>query len=305
MKILLFDFNNVLQDVALELENRGHTLLPHDGKQKTFLKADVIVVWNETSLGLWRDWIITARKKGKRVVLVQHGRRGTSRIFPPFNETLVSDVVCVWGENDRKRMESCGVPPESIRVTSTPIFKHLKPRANHTGINVLFSPEHWGGEVVENAIVASQLRKLKGVNVISKLLEEEHDPMNYDNPIISDRKEVGHLEITAEVLAITDLIVSISESTLELMAEILDIPVVIADIWIPKSLHGDERYKEYRREYSNACTRVPLDKLNETIMYQLKHPELHRAERKQIGILDGGLDIENPVEKIIKVILEK
>lgn len=306
MKILLFDFNNVLSEVAKELEKRGHELLPYDGKKSTFKKTDVIVVWNETETGGWRQWIMDARKMKKRVVLVQHGRRGTSRIFPPFNETLVSDVVCSWGENDRKRMEFCGVPPEKIKVTGTPIFKCLKPRIPHEGKNVVFSPEHWDVDVVENMIVKSQLQKLKGVNVISKLLEGEHNPAEYPNPIVSNRKNPGHLDICAEVLSKADLVVAVSESTFELMAEMLDIPVVIADIWIPKACNGDPKYKEYHREYSNACTRVKdLSKLNETIMHHLKHPELLREERKQIIIGDGGTHIENPLLEIIKVIEQK
>jgi hypothetical protein len=35
MKILLFDFNCILEDVAIELEKRGHELLPIDGKKST------------------------------------------------------------------------------------------------------------------------------------------------------------------------------------------------------------------------------------------------------------------------------
>lgn len=306
MRILLFDFNNILFDVARELEKRGHTLLSHDGKKKTWMSADVIVVWNETAIGLWRDWIIEARTAGKRVVLVQHGRRGTSRIFPPFNEKLCSNVVCVWGENDRKRLTSCGVPDRNIITTGTPIFKHLKPRVQHDGINVIFSPEHWDVDVVENMIIKSQLMKLKGVNVISKLLEGEHNISDYPNPVVSDRKKDGHLDICANVLSTADIVVAISESTFELMAEMLDIPVIIADIWIPKACNGDDRYKEYHREYSNACTRVKdVKKINDEIYKQLKNPSILRKERKEIGVLDGGIDIKDSISEIIKVIENK
>ncbi len=306
MKILLFDWNNVLTDVAQELHNRGHELLAHDGKESTFRKADVIVVWNETALGHWRDWIINARKLGKRVVLMQHGRRGTSRIFPPFNEELVSDVVCAWGENDRKRLESCGVPPERIRVTGTSVFNYLKPRERHEGINVVFSPEHWDTDVAENFIIQSKLRQLKGVKVITKLLTGEHTKDMYENPVWSDRKEKGHLEICADVLKTADIVVAVSESTFELSAQILGIPVVIADIWVPKACDGDERYRDYHREYSDACTREKdIHKLNETIMKELKKPERLAKERANIAIMDGGTHIENPIEEIIKVIEEK
>lgn len=303
LKILLFDYNNVLTDVAKALQEKGHILLPLDAKEATFKKADVIVVWNETAIGLWRDWIVKAREQGKRVVLVQHGRRGTSRIFPPFNETLVSDVVCVWGESDRKRMESCGVPKDRIHVTGTPIFRHLKPRVAHQGVNVVFSPEHWDIDVVENVIVRGILSKMKDVNIITKLLTDSHNPNEYQNPVISDRSSPGHLEIVAEVLSKADAVVAISESTFELLAEMLDIPVIIADIWIPKPCNGDERYRDYHREYSPACLRVKdMRRFEEAIRESLKHPEHLRAERHQVVIDDGGINIQNPIAEIIKVI---
>lgn len=305
MNILIFDWNSVLTDIKDELVNRGHTLLPHDNQMATFLKADVIVVWQETGHAGWRNWIEQGKKLGKKVILVQHGRRGTSRIYPPFNETLVSNLVCSWSENDKKRLMSVGVDENRIRVTGTAIWRHLKPRVEHEGKNVVFSPEHWDKDVTENFIVADELRKLKGVNVITKILNGHQDPNMYDNPVSSDRNQPGHLEIVADVLSKADLVVAISESTFELLAQSLDIPVVIADCWIPKGCDGDERYKEYYREYSNACTKVSLKDLNKEIYKQLKHPEILREERKQIVIDDGGINLPDPVKTICDIIEEK
>lgn len=302
MNILLFNWNNILTDVADELIKRGHTLLPIDGKKSTLKKADVIVVWNETALAGWRDFIKDAKAAGKRTVLVQHGRRGTSRIYPPFNETLISDVICCWGEYDKQRLLSVGVPEEKIVITGTPIFKHLKPRVEHEGKNVVFSPEHWDKDVTENFIVASELRKLKGVNVITKTLKGHQRDEDYDNVVSSDRNSPEHFEIVADVLSKADVIVSLSESTFELLAQSLDIPVVIADIWIPKACDGDERYKEYHREYSDACTRARLGELNKTIYQELKKPERLKIERARIARLDGGVDLDNPIERIVKII---
>ena len=302
MKILAFDFNNIMQDVFVRLVEEGHELLDHRDKWK---EADVIVVWQETELGGAKDWVKEMRKAGKRVVLLQHGRRGTSRIFPPFNEELASDVVCVWGENDVKRMIECGVPREKIRLTGTPVLRRVKPRIEHSGTNVVFSPEHWDVDVAENLIVAGALRKIDGINVISKLLEGEHLPYEYDNPVVSNRQQPGHLDVCIETLQKADAVVAISESTFELLAEIMGIPVIIADIWIPKACAGDDRYKEYKREYSDACEKVQdLNKLGDTIKKYIKNPELKKVEREMIGIADGGMDIEDPVGEIVKVITE-
>lgn len=301
MNILLFNWNNVLTDVEAELKRRGHTVLPIDGRRQTMKKSDVMVFWNETDLGGWRDFIRGAKRRGIKTVLVQHGRRGTSRIYPPFNELPESDVVCVWSENDRKRLISVGVDPKKIKVTGTTIWRHLIPRVPHEGKNVVYSPEHWDREPVENLIVADELRKLKRVKILTKILRGEQSAMMYDNPIESDRNGLDHFDIVMRTLSIADVVVSISESTFELIAEAMDIPVVIADCWIPKTCDGDERYKDYHREYSDACTRAKLKDLNKAVIHELKHPGRLREERKKIAVNDGGIGLD-AVGNIVNVI---
>ena len=296
MKLALYDWNCCLQEVVERLKEK-HTLLE---KHKD---ADKIVVWNECAKNGWRERIDHIQGKGGKSILYQQGVWGVDWIRPPFNEPIVSDVVCVWGEGDKKRYISNGVPAEKIVVTGSPIIKHLQPRAEHTGKNVVFALEHWDwGDVVENNIVASELRKLKGVKVITKGLDKENNTFLFDNPVVSSRKDGDHLKIVAEVLSTADLVVAISESTFSLLAEILDIPVVVPDIWVPKPRAGDERYLKFEGLYSNAVTRCKLEDLNETIKYQLKHPEILRAERKQAGIDNAGVGIKDPVQNLINVI---
>lgn len=305
LTIAVSNWNNVNTDLIAELKKRGHNLITTiEEKDKSFLKkTDVLVTWNEVHQYGNDKFLEEVNKAGIETILVQHGRRGTSRIYPPFNEKLICKKACLWGENDRKRLISCGNPADRLYVTGTSIFQHLKPRVKHDGINVVFSPEHWGEEVFENNVVASALRKIKGINVITKILKGEHTPEQYDNVVMSDRNSPEHFEIVAEVLSKADVVVAISESTFELLAEYLDIPVVIADIWIPKPCQGDPRYKEFSLEYSNACTRVKdMSKFGDAIKYAIKHPEHLREERKQIAIDDGGVNIEDPVGELIKII---
>jgi len=300
LSLIIFDFNNILTDVLEALEKRGHKILSGGITTKMVKEADFILLWNETERGGWDKW--ARYTKGKHTILFQHGRRGTSRIYPPFNEPLKSDLICAWSENDRKRLEGAGVPPEKIKVTGTTIFNHLKPRLPHKGINVVFSPEHWDVDVAENFVVKSQLDKIKGVNIITKCLVNEHMPGIYTNPVWSDRRMKDHIEVFSKVLQEADVVVAISESTFELCAQAMDIPVIIADIWTPKACNGDERYREYQREYSNACVRVKdMSKLGEAIMYAVKHPEHLREERKAIAISDGGFGL-NALENIVQVI---
>jgi hypothetical protein len=304
MKIVILRWNNITFDIEEELKRRGHEVIAAKMINEDELKKfDVFVTWNEAETSGARDYIRYCNANGIRTVLLQHGRRGSSRVYPPFNEELLSQKVCCWGENDKKRFLSFGIPDMRLKVTSTPIFKYLKPRENHEGINVVFSPEHWDTDVVENQIVAAQLRKLKGVNIITKCLKGEHLENFYDNPVFSKREEKGHLEKVADVLKTADLVIGISESTFELMAQILDIPVIISDIWIPRPCSGDERYLVYKRQYSNACERIKdIDGLNKAIYKRLKHPEFLKEERAQVAIDDGGININDPLKEICDLI---
>jgi hypothetical protein len=209
----------------------------------------------------------------------------------------------VWGKNDVDRLVECGVPRERIYVTGTPVLKRVKPRLKHDGINIVFSPEHWDTDVMENAIVAGALRRVPGVNIITKILEGEHNPAHYDNPISSNRQKPDHLDIATSALQNADAVVAISESTFELLAESMDIPVIIADIWVPKACAGDDRYKEYHREYSDACTVVKdISRLGDVAKEHINKPHLKREERKAICVGDGGSNIADPVDEIIKVV---
>jgi hypothetical protein len=263
---------------------------------------DVMVTWCEMDKGGWRDVVAQAHKAKKKVVLVQHGRRAVSRIYPPFNEQLVSDEVCVWGENDRKRLETVGVDPDKIIVTGCPLFKHLKSRVPHQGINVVFSPDHWDEDVAENMIVASELDKLKGVNIITKTVKGCQNPAFYRNPVESDRHAPDHMGIVADVLSKADIVVSLSDATFELLAEYLDIPVVCVDLWIPKSAGGDEKYREFKKIFSNGCATAEVSTVNMIVKSHLNHPELLSSWRKQMAKDDGASDLIDPIYRLINVI---
>ncbi len=303
--ILIFRWNGITPEIEEGLRNRGHDVTSCVSiKNKEDIKNyDIIVHWNETDFGYSRKFIKYMQDEGKKVVMYQHGRRGTPRILPPFNEPLLSDITCVWGQTDKDKFLSVGTPEERVKVVGTTIFQHLKPREKHEGINVVFSPEHWDTDVVENQIIASKLRELQGVKIITKLLKDEHNPDLYDNPVVSDRRSENHLNIIADVLKTADLVVSPIDATFELLAEYLDIPVVLSDIWIPKDFRGDERYKYFKRVYSGGCRVVKdINKLNDVIYQQLKHPEELKKERLQTCIEDGGIDIKDPVKAFCDVI---
>lgn len=289
MKVLFLDHNRVLADV-----------IPHFNQAKGIDEADRVVVWSDVTL-LERGVIEIAKRKGIPTIVVQHGRRGTSRYYPPFSERIVADKLLVWGESDRRALVAAGQDSKKIKVVGTTVFTHLLPRKEHEGINVVFSPEHWDYDVEENLAVAKELKKLKGVKLTTKCLDG-HDLSRYQNPIVTDRNSGEHLSVCAEVLSTADLVVGISESTFELLAQSLNIPVVIMEEWAPKTFSNDKRYADgYRRIISEASKRATMKTLLSTIKQQLKNQNELELERGYVSVGDGGVNL-NALDLICKEI---
>jgi len=279
MKLWYVDHNQVLQDILKEFE-----------VVDKLEDADRVVLWNDVN-AVERGIIALARGKKIPTIVMQHGRKGTSKYYPPFNEEITADRLLVWGESDKEALIEAGRDPKKIRVTGSTVFSHLIPKKEHKGINIVFCPEHWDKEVDENLEIVKKLRQLKKVNIITKLIEV-HDPSLYDNPVISDRRKSNHLDICAEVLSTADLVVSVSESTFELMAQTLDIPVVVMSSWQPKAFGGDNRYADYRRVVSEASKQADMDNLLEVIQEQLNNPGELSEYRKQASIDEGGTNLD-------------
>lgn len=266
--------------------------------------CDLVVLWNDVN-PFERGIISLAKALGKKSVVLQHGRKGTSKYYPPFNEKIQADRLLVWGDFDRRSLIGAGQDSSRIRVTGTTILDGLPDRREHEGINIVFCPEHWDTEVEENTKVKKELRKLlykrKDIKITTKIIES-HDPANYDNPVQTNRNSDDHLSVCKELLSTADLVVGISESTFELLAQAMDIPVVLMDEWTPKACNGDERYKTYRRVISNGAKRTTLKDLNKTIQSQLETPWELRGFRNMVVEWEGGP--RNAIELIVKEIHE-
>lgn len=278
IKIFYRNHNQILTDIVKEFEI-----------VERMEDCDLVLLWNEV-LPETIAMIHKAKELGKKVFTIQHGRRGSSRYFPPFNMQIVSDKLLVWGKLDKERLVEAGHDASKIEVIGTTIFSHLKPRQEHEGVTIVFSPDHWGREIIENINVRTELRRLKDVKIITKIIDEQ-DPVFYDNPVQSNRKESNHLEICAEVLSKADLVVSIADGTFELMANALDIPVVTVEDWEPKDFGGDARYEKYWRHISEGTKRTSLKNLLKTIKQQLENPDELREQRKQMCVDEGGLGL--------------
>lgn len=250
-------------------------------------EADTVIVWNDI-YPFERKIVDYARKRKKKTVVMQHGRRGSSQYYPPISKEIYADEMWVWGERDKEYLVEAGHPAHKIKVVGSPILKLIQPKIEHKGINIVFSPEHWDRPLRENVAVRDELRKLKGVKITTKLIHSASHTEEYDNPVRTNVHESNHLETCIKVLQTADLVVGISESTFELLAQAMDIPVVIMEEWEPKAFGGDERYVSYRRIISEGSYRTSLKDLNKTIKEVLKNDTL-QEQRKSAVKAEGGI----------------
>ena len=288
MKIYAQDHNNILVDVIKQFE------------EVELKDAEVVVLWQDV-IGLGKGIAKLAHLQKKPVIVCQHGIHSIVDYCPPLSYPLLADKICVWGPRDKEDLLRIGISKKRIELTGTTIFNHLKPKEKHKGINIIFRPAHWDiRQINENKVVAEALRKIKGINIITKLVETQ-DPEGFDNPIQSHRDEPGHLEACADVLSKADLVVAVAgDGTFEMMAYFLDIPVVIPDIWSPKFFLNKPSFPMI---YTEACDLVSLSNLEKTIWENLEHPEKKEEERKFVTIQQGGRGLPgNPLDKIVEVI---
>ena len=291
MKYYLTDHNRVLADVREALG---------DQVVGTPAEADKVILWQDVmsmSLAIAKN----AKRKKKPVILMQHGRWGTGQYYHPFFQECLADHVCVWGQQVKDRMMGVGIKGKRIHITGSTIFRHLEPKRYHGKRNVVFTPEHWDCDVQENHDTYKELKKIPNINLIVKTVNK-YDEDNYENVIWTNRDGEGHLKKCIEVLSTADVVVGVMEGTFELLAQMMDIPVIISDIWEPKSFRGDDNYKLYKRMKSNAAKYVPLNKLQLEVSRQMQSPDELKLERQKVAVNEGGINIKSPLDEILKVI---
>ena len=143
-------FNNILDSVAEEAKNRNLLVdNPHD--------ADGIITWQDVRGELRR---VCERFKliGKKVFVVQHGRGATRDYCQPNNFPMAADYIYVWGDGEKRRLESVGLDSHAV-VAGSPLVTLLGPRILHQERRVLFAPIIMEKEEPENLLVYAKLKE--------------------------------------------------------------------------------------------------------------------------------------------------
>jgi len=266
--------------------------------------ADAVVCWQDIE-GEPRELILNANMFGIPTLVLEHGIGTSSDYLPPFNAPLITEKLMVNGIKQKMRYLQAGISDDRIIVTGTPLFDRMIPRQPHKGVNVVFCPTHFDfiDPLEECVLVAEKLRGIKGINVVTKLVEGM-DSSRYDNPIYSNRSRNDHYKIIASVLSTADLVVGLDESTFHFLAYYLDIPVIAVDLWKPKYWGNRHFFSALTPYATNACQRVELKDLEKEIFDTLENPGKFSAERKQALYEEAGVGWNSltPKQRIVQAI---
>lgn len=155
----------------------------------------------------------------------------------------------------------------------------------------------WKREVVPT--VPRGILYQKGL--VNVKLSGVHDANQYMSPLIlSHQNQPNHVDVVADLLAKTDVLVCLEEGTMQLMAYALDIPVIVMDIFKYGDYGGVKDYDKVEKIKTNAAVWLrDLNILGRTIDDCVSNPAKLRKNRIAVCESEGGAHLPDPDEAVI------
>ncbi len=287
--------------------------------------AEIFILYQDY-LNEEKGYMDEALKRNIPVLVIQHGRQAT-RDYSKDGRDLRANKICLWGMIDYNRMRGLGYPAEKLVITGCPILEAL-PKQLPPGFKkpiIFFSPKYYPYLTDPNFDILKELLRTP-YKIIIKTIADDVNLHNYFQwqqiypgriDIVSTSpkgRPLNHLTKVIGGLMKSCIFVGIEESINELMAEAMDIPVVmVTDAWIPKeTLHFNGQHDVMRKglAYSRAVYRTKLNNLFNELNRVMKHDD-KKEERFDVAREEGGLGlptnqlIMNEINKLVKPILRR
>ena len=330
MKIYLRDYNGVLTPLKEKFD------LVEDPRD-----ADLLLLWQDIRGDMLELCKINKEYMHKPVVVVQHGRAATNDYLPPNKFPMFADKYCCWGVKDKERLERAGYGDKAV-VTGSTLVSYLKPREEHDGKNIVFTPIITSHEEPDNVITYWKLKSLelkKAGEVLKKNYDRLRDawhsweveetsategsiPYHVLNKnwrliakitSIHDKKlYLGDVVPTIQInkTHINDCIHLLSLTDCVVGLEEGTFQLLAMAMGVPCVMVDGFKYREYGNiDYSSvemvktdSASRVGLDGLEEAIDKQLANPEQLKSQMEQV-VKDELWDGKtDPIENIINVV---
>jgi hypothetical protein len=330
MKIYLRDFNGVLTPLKEKFD------LVEDPRD-----ADLLLLWQDIRGDMQELCKINKEYMHKPVVVVQHGRAATNDYLPPNKFTMLADKYCCWGIKDKERLERAGYGDRAV-VTGSPLVSYLKPRSEHDGKNIVFTPVITSHEEPDNIITYWKLKSIelsKSTGVLKSNYNRLRDSWNsweVEKTSATEGSIPYHVlnknwRLVAKITSIHDKklyigdvvpTVQINKTHIKDCIHLLSLTDCVVGIeegtfqllamamGVPCVMVDGFKYREYGNiDYSSvemvktdSAIRVKLDGLEQAIDEQLNNPEQLKSQMERVVKDELWDGVSDPIENIINVV---
>jgi hypothetical protein len=140
--------------------------------------------------------------------------------------------------------------------------------------------------------------------LVNVKLSSVHDMNQYQSPLIVTRQDdPAHVNVVADVLSKTDVLVCLEEGTMQLMAYAMDIPTICLDIFKYGEYGGVKDYDKVETIRTSAAYWIKdLNTLGRTIDHALSHQAELRKARIKVCEDEGGAHLPDPDLAVISAL---
>lgn len=298
MKAVILNFNGILDPLYNVFEQAELTDITDEKNRPDFLITWTDYPQREKMLCL------AALQQGVPTFMVQHGRRAMRDYWTHRGEPT-SVATFVWGEKDKEdAIEGKWHPLRVFRV-GAPWFAYRPERKEEKGL-IVYDVPHWNVDTIEAKKTWTAIKKIPGIRPIAKLISpSEQKRNNYiGEQCLTYRAEPGHIEATYDLISRASAVVCMMESTLELFAHSLGVPVIHVKGFKHKELPGTWQGVEDTMpgKGSYACERDELPQAIKTVM---ENPTILATEAKERLMEDAGdPEKDTPIQSMVTIITD-
>ena len=295
-RAVILNFNGILDPLYQTFEQAELTDITEPGK-----RPDCLITWTDYPQDM-KMLCLAALQQGVPTFMVQHGRRAMRDYWTHRGEPT-SVAAFVWGGKDHEDALTGHWSPEQVFRVGAPWF-HYRPKPQEERGTVIYDVPHWNIDTKESILTWAALKRIGGIRPIAKMIApSEQKQNNYiGEQCITYRNEPGHIESTYDLLKRASCVVTMMESTLELMAMSLNVPVVHVKGFKHKELPGTWQGVEdtLPQKGSIACER---GEMSDAIAEAMKRPSKLMKDAHERLIEDAGdPDKDTPVRSITTLI---
>lgn len=264
-------------------------------------KPDAFITWTDYPQDA-KMMSLAMLQAGVPVFMVQHGRRAMRDYWTNRGEPS-SLAAFVWGTKDREDAIEGRWHPDRIFRVGAPWFYYRPKRQEERGL-VVYDVPHWNIDTIEAKKTWTALKQIPGVRPIAKLIApSEQKQNNYlGEQCLTYRNEPGHIEATFDLLKRSSAVVCMMESTLELMAISLGVPVIHVRGFKHKELEGTWQGVEDTLPGKGSFA-TDLKDLAKTLTVAFKSPERKAQEAKERLLEDAGDPaVDTPIQSITTIV---